>query len=104
MQLTPDVTRPRVKLATRFDQCVKVLAVLTIVGAPAVADVLPDDRADVLYHNYDGGGITIQGPSVLVRKKVGDNISFFGSYYEDLISSASIDVKLSASPYHETRK
>jgi hypothetical protein len=104
MQLTPDVTRPRVKLATRFDQCVKVLAVLTLVGAPAVADVLPDDRADVLYHNYDGGGITIQGPSVLVRKKVGDNISFFGSYYEDLISSASIDVKLSASPYHESRK
>jgi hypothetical protein len=104
MQLTPDVTRPRVKLATRFDQCVKVLAVLTLVGAPAIADVLPDDRADVLYHNYDGGGITIQGPSVLVRKKVGDNISFFGSYYEDLISSASIDVKLSASPYHESRK
>ena len=66
--------------------------------------MLPDDRADVLYHNYDGGGITIQGPSVLVRKKVGDSLSFSASYYEDLISSASIDVKLSASPYHETRK
>lgn len=82
----------------------KALAVLCLVGAPAIADVLPDDRADVLYHNYDGGGITIQGPSVLVRKKVGDSLSFSGSYYEDLISSASIDVKLSASPYHETRK
>jgi hypothetical protein len=82
----------------------KVLAMLCLVGAPAIADVLPDDRADVLYHNYDGGGITIQGPSVLVRKKVGDSLSFTGSYYEDLISSASIDVKLSASPYHETRK
>ena len=77
---------------------------LCLVGAPAVADVLPDDRADLLYHNYSGGGITIQGPSVLVRKKVGDNLSFTGNYYEDLISSASIDVKLSASPYHETRK
>ncbi len=87
-----------------FNPWAKALAVLCLVGAPAIADVLPDDRADVLYHNYDGGGITIQGPSVLVRKKVGDSLSFSGSYYEDLISSASIDVKLSASPYHETRK
>jgi hypothetical protein len=103
MQLT-SLMRPRAKFVTRLGQCLKVLAVLGLVGTPAVADVLPDDRADVLYHNYDGGGITIQGPSVLVRKKVGDHVSFFGSYYEDLISSASIDVKLSASPYHETRK
>ena len=42
--------------------------------------------------------------SVLVRKKVGDNLSFSANYYEDMISSASIDVKLSASPYKETRK
>ena len=87
-----------------FNPWAKALAALCLVGAPAIADVLPDDRADVLYHNYDGGGITIQGPSVLVRKKVGDSLSFSASYYEDLISSASIDVKLSASPYHETRK
>ena len=91
-------------VGARFGKYVKVLAALCLVCAPAIADVLPDDRADVLYHNYDGGGITIQGPSVLVRKKVGDSLSFSGSYYEDLISSASIDVKLSASPYHETRK
>jgi hypothetical protein len=88
----------------RFSRWAKVLAILCLAGAPAIADVLPDDRADVLYHNYTGGGITIQGPSVLVRKKVGDSLSFTGNYYEDLISSASIDVKLSASPYHETRK
>ena len=91
-------------VGARFGKYVKVLTALCLVGTPAIADVLPDDRADVLYHNYDGGGITIQGPSVLVRKKVGDSLSFTGSYYEDLISSASIDVKLSASPYHETRK
>ena len=87
-----------------FNPWAKALAALCLVGAPAIADVLPDDRADVLYHNYDGGGITIQGPSVLVRKKFGDSLSLSASYYEDLISSASIDVKLSASPYHETRK
>jgi len=39
-----------------------------------------------------------------VRKKIGQSLSLSGSYYEDLISSASIDVKLSASPYKETRK
>jgi len=94
----------RTRGGASFGRWAKVLAMLCLVGAPAGADVLPDDRADVLYHNYSGGGITIQGPSVLVRKKVGDSLSFTGSYYEDLISSASIDVKLSASPYHETRK
>ena len=75
-----------------------------LLGAPAFGDVLPDDRADVLYHRYEGGGITIQGPEVLVRKKVGNSLSLSASYYEDLISSASIDVKLSASPYKEQRK
>ena len=75
-----------------------------LLGAPAFADVLPDDRADVLYHRYEGGGITIQGPEVLVRKKVGESLSLSASYYEDLISSASIDVQLSASPYKEKRK
>jgi uncharacterized protein DUF3570 len=71
---------------------------------PALAGVLPEDRADVLYHRYQGGGITIQGPSVLVRKKIGDSLSVSANYYEDLISSASLDVQLSASKYKETRK
>ncbi len=66
--------------------------------------MLPEDRADVLWHTYNGGDITIEGPSVLVRKKVGDNLSLSANYYEDMISSASIDVKLSASPYHEKRE
>jgi Protein of unknown function (DUF3570) len=102
MQLTR--MHERAMSGARLGKYVKVLAALCLVGTPASADVLPEDRADAMYHNYDGGGITIQGPSVLVRKKVGDSLSFTGSYYEDLISSASIDVKLSASPYHETRK
>jgi hypothetical protein len=67
------------------------------------ADVLPDDRADLLYHNYDGGGITVQGPSVLVRKKFGDSVSVSYQYYLDLISSASIDVVTQASAYKERR-
>jgi hypothetical protein len=81
----------------------RALLALCLAGAPALAGVLPEDRADVLYHRYDGGGITIQGPSVLVRKKVGDNFSLSANYYEDMISSASIDVMLSASKYTEKR-
>ncbi len=77
---------------------------LTLVGVPAFAGVLPEDRADAMYHRYDGGGITIEGPSILVRKKIGDKFSVAANYYEDLISSASLDVQLSASKYEETRK
>jgi hypothetical protein len=72
--------------------------------APVHAGVLPDDRADILYHLYDGGGVEIDGPSVLVRKKAGKNLSVVGSYYVDMVSSASIDVVTTASPYTEERK
>jgi hypothetical protein len=71
---------------------------------PAAAAVLPDDRADVLYHRYEGGGVTIDGPSLLVRKKVAENYSVSANYYVDMVSSASIDVLTTASPYEETRK
>lgn len=80
-----------------------VIAVL-LAFASAQAGVLPDDRTDVLYHLYDGGGVTIDGPSVLVRKKVGKSVSFVGNYYVDMVSSASIDVITTASPYSEERK
>jgi len=86
------------------------LALAGLVGAAlgvttqAFAGVLPEDRADVLYHRYQGGGITIDGPSVLIRKKFGDKFSVAANYYQDMVSSASIDVKLSASKYEETRK
>jgi hypothetical protein len=96
--------RVRALSGAPLGRCLKALAGLCLVGAPAIAGVLPEDRADAMYHNYSGGGITIQGPSVLVRKKIGDNFSLSANYYEDMISSASIDVKLSASPYKETRK
>lgn len=68
------------------------------------AGVLPDDRADLLYHRYEGGGVEIDGPSILIRKKVGASLSFVGNYYVDMVSSASIDVVTTASPYSEERK
>jgi Protein of unknown function (DUF3570) len=82
----------------------RTLLALCISAGPALSGVLPEDEADVMYHSYSGGGITVEGPSVLIRKKVGDSLSFTGNYYEDMISSASIDVRLSASPYHEIRR
>jgi Protein of unknown function (DUF3570) len=82
----------------------RTLLALCISAGPALSGVLPEDEADVMYHSYSGGGITVEGPSVLIRKKVGDSLSFTANYYEDMISSASIDVRLSASPYHEIRR
>ena len=80
-----------------------ILTILLALAGNAFAGVLPDDRADVLYHLYDGGGVTIDGPSVLVRKKIGNSFSVVGNYYVDMISSASIDVVTQASPYKEER-
>jgi hypothetical protein len=90
-------------MRTSLRQRVSTLLVLCACAAPVFGGVLPDDRADVLYHRYQGGGITIQGPSVLVQKKITDNFALTGNWYQDYISSASIDVKLSASPYKEKR-
>lgn len=81
-----------------------LIAVMLASFSHAHAGVLPEDRADVLYHLYDGGGVKIDGPSILMRKKVGKSLSFVGNYYVDMVSSASIDVVTTASPYTEERK
>lgn len=79
------------------------IAIALCAFSAAHAGVLPDDRTDVLYHLYDGGGVEIDGPSILVRKKAGKSLSFVGNYYVDMVSSASIDVITTASPYTEER-
>jgi len=76
---------------------------LLISGGSVLAGVLPEERSDIMYHLYDGGGVAIDGPSVLVRKQVGKSVSLVGNYYVDMISSASIDVITTASPYDEER-
>jgi hypothetical protein len=104
MQLTREPRSAHTRCAAGLSPFTRTLLTLCLIAAPALGGVLPEDRADVLWHSYHGGDITIQGPSVLVRKKVADNLSLSANYYEDMISSASIDVKLSASPYHEKRE
>lgn len=74
---------------------------LCVVGSHAAT--LPEDRADVMYHAYDGGGVSVTGPSVLVRKGVDDTVSVYGNYYIDMVSSASIDVLTQGSKYTEER-
>ena len=68
------------------------------------AAVLPDERADAMYHSYKGGGVQVNGPSVLIRKSMGNSASIVGNYYVDHVSSASIDVVTQGSPYKEERK
>jgi hypothetical protein len=88
----------------RFAAPLGALAILAALSSlPGSAGVLPEDEMDAMYHRYEGGGVTVQGPSVLIRKKIGENFSASYNYYVDAISSASIDVLLSASPYKETR-
>ncbi|MFV2059046.1 MAG: DUF3570 domain-containing protein [Gammaproteobacteria bacterium] len=77
---------------------------LVLRTATVNAAVLAEDRADILYHSYDGGGITINGPALLIRKGFAEDFSATVHYYEDNISSASIDVQSYASPYEEFRQ
>lgn len=79
------------------------LALLSLAEIGAAA-VLPEERADLLYHRYDGGGAEIDGPSLLVRKNLGDSVSLGLNHYVDNVTSASIDVAVSASQYTEQRE
>lgn len=80
------------------------IALLISVAGNAYAGVLPQDRSDVMYHAYEGDGISINGPSVLLRKQIGGHVSVSANYYVDTVSGASIDVRATASPYQEQRK
>jgi hypothetical protein len=82
---------------------ITIFALLLALPGVVAAGVLPDDRGDALYHHYSGGGVDINGPSVLIRKKAGKSLSFVGNWYVDHVSSASIDVITTASPYTEER-
>jgi hypothetical protein len=80
-----------------------LLIVLLLAGQSVCAQVLPEDRFDVLYHSYDGDDVEITGPSILLRKKATKDISLYANYYVDNITSASIDVRSYASKYDEER-
>ncbi|MBC8209734.1 MAG: DUF3570 domain-containing protein [Gammaproteobacteria bacterium] len=81
-----------------------VIAWLLLCSLPLQATVLPEDRADLLYHSFNGGGAEISGPSLLVRKKFSEKATATFNHYVDNVSSASIDVITTASPYTEQRE
>ena len=80
-----------------------MLAALLLIRATS-ADVLPDDRADLFYSKYSGGGMDITGESVLVRKKFTENFAVEANYFVDKVSGASIDVLSQASQIKDERK
>src|SRR5258708_28517318 len=68
------------------------------------ADVLPDNRADVFYSKYSGGGMDITGYSATARAKVTENLALEANYFVDKVSGASIDVLSQASVIKDERK
>src|SRR6202011_3220154 len=79
------------------------LAALSLMCVAGAA-VLPDDRADVFYSDYKGGGMDIKGESVLVRKKFSEQFAVEANYFVDKVSGASVDVLSQASVIKDERK
>ncbi len=69
----------------------------------ARAAVLPDDRADLFYSQYSGGGMKIAAESVLVQKKITEDLAVEADYLVDKVSGASVDVLSNASVIRDER-
>jgi hypothetical protein len=80
-----------------------VVAALLLIRSTS-ADVLPDNRADVFYSKYSGGGMDITGYSATARAKITENFAVEGNYFIDKVSGASVDVLSSASPIKDERR
>ncbi len=88
-----------------FDQWRTVLGTLMAGSAATQAGAipLPEDKAELIYHVYDGGGVKADGPALLVCKSLLDRVSLSAQYYVDAVTNASIDVVTTASPFKEKR-
>jgi Protein of unknown function (DUF3570) len=80
-----------------------VIAALLLIRS-TIADVLPDNRADVFYSKYSGGGMDITGYSATARAKITENFAVEANYFVDKVSGASIDVLSQASTIKDERK
>ena len=67
-------------------------ALLGGIAVTVHAGVLPEERADAMWSEYHGGGLKVQGPSILVRKNFSDEVSVSAGYLVDQVSGASIDM------------
>src|SRR6202795_3540208 len=80
-----------------------VIAALLLIRS-TIADVLPDNRADVFYSKYSGGGMDITGYSATARAKITENFAVEANYFIDKVSGASVDVLSQASVIKDERK
>lgn len=80
-----------------------MIAALLLIRSTS-ADVLPDNRADVFYSKYSGGGMDITGYSATARAKITENIALEANYFIDKVSGASVDVLSQASVIKDERK
>jgi len=100
----PPSTRGEAVAATELQRWPRALLLPACLAAVTLsAATLPEDRLEALYHSYDGGGVKVTGPALFARKNIAWGLSASAEYYVDTISSASIDVVTSASPYDEER-
>src|SRR5258708_24558609 len=91
---------------TTFPRHLSRLAALAALSLMCVAGaaVPADDRADLFYSSYRGGGMDITGESVLVRKKFSEQFAVQANYFIDKVSGASVDVLSNASVIKDERK
>ncbi len=79
-----------------------VIVALALARA-AFGGVLPDDRADLFYSQYSGGGMNITGQSAMVQKKITEELGVEADYFIDKVSGASVDVLSNASVIKDER-
>jgi hypothetical protein len=80
-----------------------MMAALLLIRSTS-ADVLPDNRADVFYSKYSGGGMDITGYSATARAKITENFAVEANYFIDKVSGASVDVLSQASVIKDERR
>ncbi len=80
------------------------IALLALYSPPTLTGVLPEDTAEGLYDHYSGDNQVIEGKTWLIRKKFGDKFDVQYSRVTDVVSGASVQVRITgASPYIEQR-
>lgn len=103
MQKAQEAAAVGVTNLTRYLFVICPVFCLLMYSQVSSAAVLPEDRTDILLHNYSGDNSTFKGPSILVRKEFKETYSAWANYYVDMNSAASIDVETQGSKYTEER-
>ncbi len=71
---------------------------------PIMAIDPPKDEASIAYNYFSGGGITVQGPAIILKKEMMGRMSIEAGARTDMVSSASIDVVTQGSKFSDERK